>query len=71
MHAKNNPPKKPSTVFFGDTLGNSFCLPKFFPTKKAKVSLTQTNINEPNSNNGVNVWLKLAMQTKNTKPLDK
>ena len=28
-----NPSKKPSIVFFGETLGNSLFFPKFFPTK--------------------------------------
>ena len=27
MAEKNTPPKNPSTVFFGDTLSNNFCLP--------------------------------------------
>jgi len=34
MAEKNTPPKNPSTVFFGETLSNNFCLPKFFPTNK-------------------------------------
>jgi len=34
------PPIKPSTVFLGDTLSNNLSLPKFLPTKKAKLSLT-------------------------------
>ena len=38
------PPKKPSTVFLGETLGNNLVLPKFLPTKYAKVSLDQINI---------------------------
>jgi hypothetical protein len=38
---KTNPPKRPSTVFLGDTDGNNLCFPKFLPTKKANESLTQ------------------------------
>ena len=41
---KNTPPKKPSIVFFGDTLSNNFLFPKFLPTKKAKLSFTQIKI---------------------------
>ena len=41
---KKTPPIKPSIVFFGDTLSNNFLLPKFLPTKKAKLSFTQMKI---------------------------
>ena len=29
---KNNPPKKPSIVFFGDIISNNLCFPIDFPT---------------------------------------
>ena len=47
MQVKNNPPKKPSIVLFGDTLSNSFCLPKFFPIAYAKESFTHAKTKTP------------------------
>ena len=44
INVKNTPPKKPSIVFFGETLSNNFLFPKFLPTKNAKLSLTQIKI---------------------------
>ena len=44
INENRTPPIKPSTVFFGDTLSNNFNLPKFFPIKKAKLSLTHIRI---------------------------
>ena len=37
------PPTKPSTVFLGDIFGAKGVLPIFFPIKKAKESLDQSN----------------------------
>ena len=34
----NIPPKDPSIVFFGLTLGHNLCFPKFFPIYYANVS---------------------------------
>ena len=41
INENKTPPKKPSIVFFGDTLSNNFLFPRFLPTKNAKLSFTQ------------------------------
>ena len=48
-----HPINKPSTLFLGEILGASGCLPKLMPPKKAKVSVqitinnNQTNVDHP------------------------
>ena len=57
MQQKNKPPRKPSTVFFGETVINSFCLPTLLPTINAKVSFTHTSIKHPRIKLGLNALL--------------
>src|SRR5690625_1688473 len=43
--APTQPPMRPSTLLFGDTLGKSFLFPKFTPIRYAKLSLAHINRN--------------------------
>jgi hypothetical protein len=71
MQVKNNPPKKPSIVLFGDTLSNSFCLPKFFPIAYAKESFTHARTKKPSIIPELKLSKNIGISAIKTKELDR
>ena len=50
---KNNPPKNPSHVFFGEIRSKSLCRPIVDPVQNAPVSFTQINMSTASATCGV------------------